>query len=393
MGMDSGLDSLWDSRFDSRFTVYSGQYVATYASRAGVDGIDIGDILAAAGNDLPFVPSHRLALDSQLGRGGTFQVTREILRLDPDSAPRYVAVKRVITRSESTLEFQNRLASVLREVRVLKEPSVRSHPCIITTLGYGWSADPWHGSRPYLVMEYCDHGTLAQYLKRCGSNFQERQELAIDVALALECLHSHGIVHGDVKQDNVLVLDNPHPDEGEFHPQIAKLADFGSVIFERDIENHKDVYYLGTTRYNAPEIRGHPTGGSLDNKSVFELYKAADCYSFGLLAWEIARQGGSFIDSYILQVGETGEKYVDRVYRRGEDATLKAAIYFLKQLENVENRDELIRDGSVDSLRRLDKKLEIATAFQNTCLLSLKDDPLLRGDMKQIVQAISQGTR
>lgn len=381
--MDSSPFSLWDSRFDSCLNNNDEQHIATDVSRASGDGVGIGAVFAAAGNDLPFIPLRRLAREIQLGRGGTFQVTRETLRAGPEDAPHYVAVKRVITRSESTKEFQNRLANVLREVRVLREPSLRSHPCIITPLGFGWSADHWHGSSPYLVMEYCDHGTLAEYLDRCKTTFQERQGFALDVALALECLHSHGIVHGDVKQANVLVSDKyilpedeDRVDGGGLRPQIAKLADFGNVIFKRDIELHKDVSYLGTTKYNAPEIRGHTTSGCPDNKTSFELYKAADCYSFGLLIWEVARVGASFIHSS--RPGDTYEDEINRLYLRGKDMALKHAVMFLESWGNV--LDELHVD------------VKTANIFKNTCILCLKDDPLQRGDIQQIVHAISQGT-
>jgi serine/threonine-protein kinase len=117
---------------------------------------------------------------------------------------------------------------------------------------------------PYLVMEYLDGETLAQVLARGSLDPDVVVTLAAQVASALAALHAAGIIHCDVKPENLFV-DND---------RRVKVIDFGvSRTIEEPIDD--DTAIAGTPHYMAPEQwRGHPE-------------PASDVYAFGCVLYEM----------------------------------------------------------------------------------------------------------
>ncbi|PUU75249.1 kinase-like domain-containing protein, partial [Tuber borchii] len=73
------------------------------------------------------------------------------------------------------------------------------------------------------------------------------QKLGLDIAQGLSALHDAGIIHGDIKTDNMLV----YPAEAPFFC-IAKLSDIGFSVL--DMEKNKKIYNIGTPGWQAPEL-------------------------------------------------------------------------------------------------------------------------------------------
>ncbi|GJP39541.1 hypothetical protein CLOM_g23903 [Closterium sp. NIES-68] len=119
-----------------------------------------------------------------------------------------------------------------------------------------------------VVLEYLAGGTLKHVLIKHYHrklSVQRVVHIALDIAEGLEYLHSRGIVHRDVKSDNMLL---------DKHHRVVKIADFGvsRVQSEDSTMHHK----TGTYGYMAPEVlKERP----YDHK--------ADVYSFGILLWEV----------------------------------------------------------------------------------------------------------
>ncbi|RYP33041.1 hypothetical protein DL767_004952 [Monosporascus sp. MG133] len=188
---------------------------------------ELNPIVSAAGIRLPVILPDRLTFDSRLGKGTSFEVNREVFDPPSNRSPYYVAVKHVIPAPEAPLEDQvkhrrRRNDSMTRELRALTNLGLVNSSVILPILGYGWDNSPF-GRRPYIVVDYSEHGTLTEYLRRVRSTTAERRELALDVAVGLKVLHDNHIAHGDLKPSNVLVFDA----EDLNRPQMAKLADFG----------------------------------------------------------------------------------------------------------------------------------------------------------------------
>jgi serine/threonine protein kinase len=114
------------------------------------------------------------------------------------------------------------------------------HPNIVRALDYNDST-----STPYLVMEFVEGESLGQKLERDG-RMEEADALRIiaQVAQGLHRAHKQGLVHRDVKPDNILIT----------RDEVAKLADLGLVKeTETDLNLTKTGRGLGTPHFMAPE--------------------------------------------------------------------------------------------------------------------------------------------
>ncbi len=140
-----------------------------------------------------------------------------------------------------------------------------NHPAIVALYEAG-SDDSGH----YLVSELVSGSTLAD-LERAGA-LSDRDVVRIGVALAgaLEHAHARGVVHRDVKPQNVVIPDVPHHPAG-----VAKLTDFGiaRLVGDEPLTRTGDV--VGTLAYMAPE---QAEGRRVD--------AAADVYALGLVLYE-----------------------------------------------------------------------------------------------------------
>lgn len=127
---------------------------------------------------------------------------------------------------------------------------------------------------PYLIMEYCQHGSIKNWVGR-SPDFKSVQDFAVSTLSGLEVLHQNGIIHRDLKPDNILLSD---------HNQ-TKLTDFGIAGFQnsrmtrRNLRGDaKDIF--GTYAYIAPE--------QANSKSAFKtLGPNADLWSFGVTLFEV----------------------------------------------------------------------------------------------------------
>lgn len=169
----------------------------------------------------------RYRLEELLGRGGMASVwlaSDEVLE-------RPVAVKVLSDTIASDPEF---LARFRREARVA---AGLSHPNLIDIYDFAGGAE-----RPYLVMEYVPGENLAERAQR--RNGVDCERLARELLGALAHIHAAGIVHRDVKPQNVLIA----PDGS------AKLIDFGIALTEDATALTQTGHLLGTARFIAPEV-------------------------------------------------------------------------------------------------------------------------------------------
>jgi serine/threonine protein kinase len=132
------------------------------------------------------------------------------------------------------------------------------HPNIVRALDYGDT-----GNTPYLVMEFVEGESLGQKIERDGKMPEaEAIRIIAQVAQGLHRAHKQGIIHRDVKPDNVMV----QPDG------VAKLADLGLVKeVDADLNLTKTGRGLGTPHFMAPE----------QFRSAKDADARADIYSLG----------------------------------------------------------------------------------------------------------------
>ena len=195
----------------------------------------------------------RFRLERVLGTGGMATVW---LGEDEELA-RPVAVKIL---SEALADKPDYAVRFGREARTAARVT---HPNLVNV--YDFDAE---GERPFLVMEYVEGGTLAESVER--GEFLDAEGVAREILDALRAIHEAGIVHRDVKPENVLV-------SGE---GTMKLTDFG-IAHPRDATRLTSTgEIIGTMRYVAPELG---VGATPSPRS--------DLYSLGILLRECFPEG------------------------------------------------------------------------------------------------------
>jgi eukaryotic-like serine/threonine-protein kinase len=194
----------------------------------------------------------RYRLDAQIGAGGMSTVYRAF----DTTLERRVAVKLMHREIASDSDQLERFRREARSVAQL------SHPHIVGVIDAGEE-----DGRPYIVFEYVEGETLKERIRRMGRlPIDEAIAYAIEIARALGAAHARGIVHRDIKPQNVLV-----DEEGS-----AKVTDFGIARSLEDEGLTADGRVLGTTDYVSPEqALGHVVDGQ------------SDIYSLGIVLYEM----------------------------------------------------------------------------------------------------------
>uniref|UniRef100_A0A1I8B141 non-specific serine/threonine protein kinase n=1 Tax=Meloidogyne hapla TaxID=6305 RepID=A0A1I8B141_MELHA len=150
-----------------------------------------------------------------------------------------------------------------KEIKILQELKGLQHENLVSLLRC--VETPTH---VYLVMEYCNHGDLAEYLfGKQTINELTIQHFFSQIAKALEALNKKAIVHRDLKPQNILLCNPRHPNPPQPNQLIVKLADFG---FARSLpEGIMAGTLCGSPMYMAPEvIMSHQYGAKADLWSI-----------------------------------------------------------------------------------------------------------------------------
>jgi serine/threonine protein kinase len=146
---------------------------------------------------------------------------------------RLVALKFLATGLMDSHQARHRSLDEARAIAAL------NHPNIATI----YEIDPSPGA-PVLVLEYLPGGTLRARLEARTFSLDEVVEFGLQIADALAHAHAHGVVHGDIKPENLMFTD-----EGRL-----KITDFGVARFQDDRTVAADPTVSGTLKYMAPEL-------------------------------------------------------------------------------------------------------------------------------------------
>lgn len=196
------------------------------------------------------VVAGRYSLVRELGRGGM-----GIVFLARD-----VTLERLVAIKLLPPALAVRAALRDRFVREARTAAGLSHPHIVPV-----HSVEQHEELVFFVMAYVEGETLAERIQRSGPlGSAEAMRVVQEVAWALAHAHAHGVVHRDVKAENILL---------ERGTDRSLVVDFGISAIERDgVMATRET--TGTPRYMSPEqARGEPT----DPRS--------DLYSLGVMAW------------------------------------------------------------------------------------------------------------
>ncbi len=197
--------------------------------------------------------SGRYRLDAKIGAGGMSMVFRAFDTV----LERQVAIKLMhagVAADEDQLERFRREARAVAQL---------NHPHIVGVIDAGEDGQ----GTAFIVLEYVEGETLKDRIRRHGRlPVGEAIAYAIEIARALGAAHAQGIVHRDVKPQNVLI-----DEEG-----TAKVTDFGIALQMDQTGLTVDGRVLGTTDYVSPE---QALGHAVDGQS--------DLYSLGIVLYEM----------------------------------------------------------------------------------------------------------
>lgn len=169
---------------------------------------------------------------------------------------RLVAVK--ILKDEFAVDddFRRRFHTESQAIAML------SHPNIVSVYDVSRSTDV-----EYIVMEIIEGITLKQYMQRKGAlNWKESLHFATQITKALSHAHSRGIIHRDIKPQNIMIL----------RDGSVKVADFGIARLQSTQQNTLTQEALGSVHYISPE---QAKGSNVDERS--------DIYSVGVVMYEM----------------------------------------------------------------------------------------------------------
>ncbi len=192
-------------------------------------------------------------LEMALGKGGMATVYRAY----QSSVKRYVAIKVMAPEIADQPGFVERFE---REAEVI---AALEHPHILPIIDYG-NADGIH----YLVMRYIEGGSLDDRMRRKALTLKECARLLEQMASALDYAHQRGVIHRDLKPNNVLLDSNEN----------GYLTDFGIARMAQS--EHKLTAtgsIMGTPAYMSPE---QGMGRPVDARS--------DLYTLGVVLYEMA---------------------------------------------------------------------------------------------------------
>ncbi len=203
---------------------------------------------------------HRYRIVEKLGAGGMSEIYR---------------VRHVHMDKEFALKVIDANPTLLPRVRQLflreaKTASLLDHPNIVQIIDFG--VDDELGS--FIVMEYLKGETLHSRLGRVGRmKVHQALQIALQVAEALHHMHGEGIIHCDVKAENVFLCRTPAERRQRLH---IKMIDFGLSRPRTQHVKLAEVEVGGTPQYMAPEL----INGESPQPSM-------DIYALGVLLYEM----------------------------------------------------------------------------------------------------------
>lgn len=194
----------------------------------------------------------RYEIHELLGVGGMAYVYKAYDNIEK----RWVAIKILKEELAGNSDFLRRFRNESKAIAVL------SHPNIVKVY------DVSFGDRiQYIVMEYIDGITLKQYIEQQGEiKWREALYFTVQILRALQHAHEKGIIHRDIKPQNIILLEDG----------TIKVTDFGIARFLQAETQTMTDKAIGSVHYIAPE---QARGGYINDK--------ADIYSVGVMLYEM----------------------------------------------------------------------------------------------------------
>jgi serine/threonine protein kinase len=247
----------------------------------------------------------RYLIDRKLGQGGigvVYQARDKRLFLRP------VVIKVLLEKTGRDQWFEKKFQQEIESLARI------DHPGVVGIFEAGEAPD----KTPFIVMQFVKGMTLSKQIQAGGMDLRRAARILLQASRALTAAHDEGIIHCDLKPDNIMLQDL-----GEGEDQV-KVLDFGIAKVKRSqVASAQDsTRVAGTLPYMAPEqLLGDPTS-------------ASDIYALGVIAYEMltGRQPFEPATPYqLLDLQRAGVRIKPRQLRVELSEAVEAAI--LKALE------------------------------------------------------------
>ena len=208
----------------------------------------------------------RYSVKSLLGRGGM----GEVYLAEDSRLNRRIAIKLLPHELTGNVDRLNRFEREAQAVSAL------NHPNILTIHEF-----PTEGEEHFIVMEFVDGETLGDRMQQGRMSFKEILDVAVQVSSALSAAHEAGIIHRDVKPDNIMIREDG----------IVKVLDFGLAKLT---EKGRDIHITGSSAETRPMVVTNP--GSIMGTTNYmspeqargrQVDARSDIFSFGVVLYEM----------------------------------------------------------------------------------------------------------
>ncbi|ANX01958.1 Stk1 family PASTA domain-containing Ser/Thr kinase [Thermoclostridium stercorarium] len=280
------------------------------------------------------VLNNRYELVEKIGSGGMADVYKARCRV----LKRWVAVKILKDEFVNDEEFLERFE------REAYAAASLNHPNIVSIYDVGKE-----GNIHYIVMEYIDGITLKEYIRQNGAlPWQEAADIAIAILSALHKAHRQGIIHRDIKPQNILMTSD----------HVPKVTDFGIARAVTTSTVTRKVDTVGSVHYSSPE---QARGGYTDEKS--------DIYSVGVTLFEMLTGRVPFDadnpvsvalkhieekparpSSIVPDIPEAMDEIVLRALGKSRSERYDNALQMIADLDHVKKGEALERNGGETDL-------------------------------------------
>ena len=190
-------------------------------------------------------------ITEKLGEGGM----GEVYLAEDTTLKRQVAIKFFPSRISVNDTDKARFLQEAQAAAAINHPNV----CVIHEIQE-------EEERQFIVMEFVEGQTLSDKITSKSLSMEQVIEYAIQIGTALQVAHEKGIVHRDIKSDNIMVTKTDQ----------IKVMDFGLAKLRGSVKITKSTSTIGTLAYMAPE---QIEGREIDNR--------ADIFSFGVVLYEM----------------------------------------------------------------------------------------------------------
>lgn len=257
--------------------------------------------------------SGRYEIIEQVGVGGMSYVYKAY----DSKKKRYVAIKMLREELAIDDEFVNKFKSEALACKDIKHKNVIGAYDVVD-----------EGNMHYIVMEFVDGVTLNKYIKEKGKlSNEETIDISLQIAYGIMAAHKKGIIHRDIKPQNIVINDK----------KTVKITDFG--IARAITSTTKNISVIGTVHYISPE---QVRNTKVDFRS--------DIYSFGctmyeMITGEVPFEGDTPLDiiiSHLRNNLQAPHLKNDKIYKSLEKIILKAAR--MLPSERYQKIEDMIKD-------------------------------------------------